>query len=532
MAQALSGLTAGTVNDLLTGLVYVAMVALFVIWAIKCALPVFTVRRVLRRAIRDIKQGENAKRSWQAEAFLGKGPLYPHWSEYLNNLFFADGEFHNPSNVEDFINEDTAVYGPGRAQLSEAVPGLMVSLGFLGTLIGISAGLQGFGMDDADQVMRAIRQLVPGMQYAFTTSIVGVLFSLGITIVTKLSYGGATRALADFYNAMSKHAGVLSVDPMTQIAIYQQEQTALIQGMAKDLSGAMTERMAESMSLAINKSMAALKGSFDDFTHKVSVEQLRGVDMMVQRFLQQMNQSVDGQFDRLRQTLEDTNRNQHEMSENVRKSLDGVVRVSQNVIAVSQLSDDMLRKYDEYVGKLTASSKQAEEGYARIAASVEHLEIVARQQNSYLQSLAKLQDAANAALADFEAAGEQLADRIARNMEEAGQALASSSESIQQSGAVLAANHKALVGGVSKDIDRAYNTFFKTTNETVDHINWVMEDVRNAVSALPGNITTAAELYARQADRLTDALRRSQEAMDDAVDRLTQVLYGGGGQGR
>ena len=58
----------------------------------------------------------------------------------MNNLFFADGVYHNASNVEDYINEDTAIYGPGRISFAEAIPGLMVSLGFLGTLIGLTTG--------------------------------------------------------------------------------------------------------------------------------------------------------------------------------------------------------------------------------------------------------------------------------------------------------------------------------------------------------------------------------------------------------
>ena len=90
--------------DLASALVYLAIAVLFVIAMVKCVAPVAATRGLLRRAVRQIKKGEHSKRSWQEEDFLGTGVLYPHWKEYLNNLFFADGEFHNPSNVEDFIN--------------------------------------------------------------------------------------------------------------------------------------------------------------------------------------------------------------------------------------------------------------------------------------------------------------------------------------------------------------------------------------------------------------------------------------------
>ena len=121
-------------NDIFSVFVYAAIVALFVIGIVKCVLPVVNTRRLLQRAIKNIKKGDKARRSWQDDRFLGRGCLMPHWSEYLNNLFFADNEYHNPANVEDYINEETVIESPGRVRLAEALPGVSVSLGFLGKI--------------------------------------------------------------------------------------------------------------------------------------------------------------------------------------------------------------------------------------------------------------------------------------------------------------------------------------------------------------------------------------------------------------
>ena len=210
----------GSVDTAASFLVYVLIALLFVFGLVKCILPVARTRSTLRGAIRTIKNGD-AKKSWQEETFLGKGALFSHWSEYLNNLFFADGVYHNASSVEDYINEETVIYGPGNAGFADALPGLMVSLGFLGTLVGLAVGLSGFGMGDEAAIMSSIETLIPGMRYAFTTSIVGVIGSVSFTLISRMVNGSAQRALTGFYGAMSRYAGVLSVDPMTQIAIYQ-----------------------------------------------------------------------------------------------------------------------------------------------------------------------------------------------------------------------------------------------------------------------------------------------------------------------
>ncbi len=266
----------GGADDIANMMVYVLIVLLFLFGFVKCILPVMRNRATLNRATRAIKAGDK-KRSWQEDGFLGKGPLLSHWSEYLNNLFFADGVYHNASNVEDYINEDTVIYGPGSSGFAEALPGLMVSLGFMGTLIGLATGLSGFDMGDESAIMGSIEVLIPSMRYAFMTSIVGVIFSVSFTIISRFVNGSASRAIVNFYGAMSRNAGVLSVDPLTQVAIYQQEQTALIQTMAKDLNGQFTVNMAN----AIREAVEPVNDSLTKFVTVNTQEQMRFLDTWI-----------------------------------------------------------------------------------------------------------------------------------------------------------------------------------------------------------------------------------------------------------
>ena len=61
--------------------VYIAIVALFVIGVIKCILPVVRTRDLLKNAVKNIRKGDKARRSWQEDRFLGRGALMAHWSE-------------------------------------------------------------------------------------------------------------------------------------------------------------------------------------------------------------------------------------------------------------------------------------------------------------------------------------------------------------------------------------------------------------------------------------------------------------------
>ena len=269
--------------DLSNLIIYIAIVAAFIVGLVMCIAPVLETRSRLRRAIRSIKAGEKARRSWQEDTFLGKGTLMPHWSAYLNNLFFADGVYHNASNVEDFINEDTVIYGPGRISFADALPSLLVSLGFLGTLIGLAQGLSGFDMTDSATVQNSITTLIPGMKYAFMTSIFGVVGSVLFTLLTRAVYGSTQHAIKDFYGALSHNAGVISVDPLTQVAIYQQEQTTLLHSLAQDLTGSFTDRVGAAIDMAVQP----MQQSLDRFVTATTQKQLEGLDI-IDRALQQV----------------------------------------------------------------------------------------------------------------------------------------------------------------------------------------------------------------------------------------------------
>ena len=475
-------------------LVYAGIVALFVVGLIRCIAPVVHTRNTLRRAVRSIRsQGDN-KYAWQQDDFLGKGTLYPHWSEYLNNLFFADGVYHNASNVEDYINEETVMYGPGRASFADALPGLMTSLGFLGTLIGLAQGLSGFNMTDSAAVQQSIVTLIPGMRYAFTTSIFGVVGSVLFTLITRAVYGSSEHTLKAFYGAMSRHAGVLSVDPMTQIAIYQQEQTALIQTMAKDLNGAFTENIAA----AVHQAIDPLNQSFKNFVNVSTKEQMRFMDAVMQRFADRLDDTMSTKLKHFGEVLDETSRLQQENCVVVRASLAGAKDALEDLQQMQQLSRDILNGLSAYSRQLEDARKQAEDGYLRVAGSVEQMEIVSRQQNNYLKTVSSMQ-------ADL--------NRIVEAMQKATGDLRSSAASIEK--VHMQANRE-----LQEEFNSTMDAYRDYVNQFTQRVDYLASNISGALQNMPGAVSDTNNRFLDQVDRLTDAMVQAQRALEDTADRL------------
>ncbi len=474
--------------------VYIGIVALFVVGLIRCIAPVVHTRNTLRRAVRSIRSEGDKKYAWQQDDFLGKGTLFPHWSEYLNNLFFADGVYHNASNVEDYINEETVMYGPGRASFAEALPGLMTSLGFLGTLIGLAQGLSGFNMSDSAAVQQSIVTLIPGMRYAFTTSIFGVVGSVLFTLITRAVYGSSEHTLKSFYGAMSRYAGVLSVEPLNQIAIYQQEQTALIQTMAKDLNGAFTENIAA----AVREAVEPLNQSFKNFVTVSTKEQMRFMDAVMQRFADRLDESMRSRLRQFGEVLDETSRLQQENCVVVRASLAGAKDALEDLQRMQTLSREAVDSLSAYARQLEDARKQSDDAYMRVASAVEQMDKVSRQQSSYLKTVSAMQD--------------DLA-RATDAMQRAAADLRASAAGIEKA---HVQGGKALEDEFNSTMD-AYRDY---VNQFTQRVDYLASSISRSLEGLPDAVAESNNRFLDQVDRLTDAMVQAQRALEVTADRI------------
>lgn len=502
MADILASFTAGFSKNAVNIVVYLAIAALFIYSFMRCVMPVRHTRALLRRAIRNIKSGEKSRRSWQEDNFLGKGVLYPHWSEYLDNLFFADGEYHNASNVEDYINEETVITQPGRGNLASAVPGLMVSLGFLGTLLGITEGLAGFSMENSEAVMSAIRTLIPGMKYAFTTSIAGVVASVLFTVITGTVNSSARNTLSAFYAAMHNDAGVLTVDPLNQIAIYQQEQTAQVRAITTDFS--------EKLAAAVGEAMAPMTQSLNSFCNFSTRQQAQALDEIVSRFVNSMDDSLHGQFSRLASVMNETMQRQKALEDDLNRVLMQLDRSARDISDLQKVSQGTISGFQRYISQLTDAQAAAERAASKASGAADFADNVTRQQSTLLASIGEMQSSMLKTIAEQRAETEALSEKLA----DIEKAFSASGLALRESADTLAGSHKAFVTGVNDDLEKTYNAFFADIGDTTRRLEQLVEDVKETLSRFPEVVDSLSDMYAEQGDRLVDATNMLADVMD------------------
>ena len=514
--ELLNFLKSELLSNIMNMLVYAVIILVFIAGFVRCICPVLRAKSVLRRAIRNIRAGEDAKKSWQEDDFLGKGVLKAHWSEYLNNLFFADGVYHNASNVEDYINEDTVIYGPGRSTFSEAIPGLLVSIGFLGTLIGLAQGLSGFNMSDSQAVMDSIVTLIPGMRYAFMTSIFGVVGSVTFTLITRAVNGSAEHVLRSFYSAMSRYAGVQSVDPMTQVAIYQQEQTALIKKLSDDLGDKLTSDLAA----AVEKAVEPMTGSLRNFVAVNTKDQMRFLDAVASRFIDRMDDMLGGQMKRLSQALDATATYQENALESVRMSLNDTSEMLDSIREVTRICDEMVRTNAQYIQDLRTSQYQTDDAFIRVASSVEQMDLVSRQQASYLKNVSAMQAEVAQNVEQMTAALNSFTSRVADDNAELTAGLLHAAQEIRSAGDDLERIHRDCTSSVTEELKMTLDAYQDYVNQFTQRVDYLATGICDSISSLPHAVDNTSNQFLDQLDRLTDTLEHARRALEASLEQL------------
>ncbi|MBR2663507.1 MAG: hypothetical protein IKE25_07325 [Clostridia bacterium] len=338
-------------------IVYGAIAVVTLIGIFKCLLPLWRTSSALRRAIRRLQDhaGDSGKPVWQESGFLGRA-MRGSWLRFLQNAEQLDRR-GLPTNVEDYINDDTVTHSHGNATLAELIPNLLTSLGILGTFMGLSRGLSGLNFADATQLISGIPDLLSGMRFAFGTSVAGISCSLVFNMLNRISQGSSYRAIDDFVSSFTQLAMSRPLDNDVQLICQNQDRNHMLQGINETLA----DRLAENVGLAITQSMNPVAASMDRFIVAATRNQLDGVNRIVGRFLEAMNASLGNHFDSIGDAMDLINNNQIQAARQAAETLRSAGGIVEDAQTLRQLTEETLTRFDAYAAELRATRTRDED---------------------------------------------------------------------------------------------------------------------------------------------------------------------------
>ena len=494
-------------------LIYLAIVLVFLAALVRCVLPLSRMAARLRRASRTIvteHRQNKEKKSWNDLHFLGDR-LQGTWTDFLQNAELRDA--HGGScDVTEYINEDTIIYATGGTRLAELTPGILVSLGILGTFLGLVMGLSGLTLSasDTSTLLAGMEKLIAGMSTAFLTSIAGVVASIAFNLLNNHYVGKCEKAIDRFCDVFSLYAMPKPVSEETAMLTLQQEQTAYIRQAVEEIS----QKMAVQMEQSIMRAMLPVQRSMDNFILAATQAQVEGVDRIAQVFVQRMNVALGQEFDHLRQVLAETGMEQQKTQQEMRAATEAIAQMTQDVVNMHQLSQGVLEHFRDYVSDMNDSRAQVDETNRKTIELLAAMNKTSGQQAMYLAKLQEYQ----ASLASVQQQYTAMTDSFLHNAQEQTRITAREMdravEQMHEGAQALAGAYEQFTRQTQENLARTTALFDESITTSIRQLDKTLSGMRETTQVIPQLMSQSRERYAEQVDQFVTARVRLQNSME------------------
>ena len=203
--------------------------------------------------------------------------------------------------IADYINEDMLEEEINK-HVSELAAGAMTGLGLLGTFFGLLIGIKDLKINQ-DQLMESIKTLMDGMKTAFLTSIFGVIYSLAFNAYYKHVFSWGQKELYNFYDVFyDKVASNPDNKNINRLLDYQRK---LVEEFEK-LPVTMATVMAEEINKVFAPTVSKMDTLMEQFVSVATSNQQENMRILVNSFVDNMNEILNDKFVLLGKTLDKT----------------------------------------------------------------------------------------------------------------------------------------------------------------------------------------------------------------------------------
>lgn len=293
--------------------------------------------------------------------------------KYEMDRLYREHEENVQCDIAEYINEDN-IEEEIHIHFLEQISGIMTGLGILGTFIGLAIGLSQFKNDGVDQMISSIAPLIDGIKVAFYTSIYGVILSLGFNLYYKFCQGRFNKSLEEFYDIFYRYVTHIPANDMAnQLLHYQQSQALAMEQFAETISVQFAKRfqqIAAPTFQQIGDTMSNLSEHMEQtlktLSDQISNKQKESMEEIVENFITQMNMSLGGSFEQLRNTIDELCEGQQKTAKDVNQLISHLESTIHEIDEIHEVSESIVRSLQEYCGNLNSYQAKVNEAYTHV----------------------------------------------------------------------------------------------------------------------------------------------------------------------
>lgn len=274
-------------------------------------------------------------------------PIVESWDRYYSE--FTRGENSHIPDIYEFFTEEQLVQKYGFRKFVESIPAILVSAGILGTFFGITNGLSDISATgDSNEIQNGIDTLLDGMQFAFYSSIAGIILSLVFQTIDKfILYNLLSNSLQKTRYSLDYAFPIKSENNLLEeiVQIQQNQMNDLKTFLADEMVSKLTSGISEVMANSLNPHLEKSNEIMEKVANNTMEAQNDKLNEMVKYFVDSLNDITGDHManlgDALSKTIEWQERVHIEMSQLVEELKEVAVNQAEMAKNTSELSEKM-----------------------------------------------------------------------------------------------------------------------------------------------------------------------------------------------
>lgn len=236
----------------------------------------------------------------------------------------------------------------------------IVTVGVLGTFIGVFVGLIGF---DSQHIAESIPALLDGLKFAFLTSIVGMSLAVLLSVIECTLFGGCEVSGSSVGNAVAK------LEPLARIEALMERQQQLEQE-AEARRQAEAQQLRECVQRGLADTNDALRTALETLSRGATEEVVAALNRVITEFNNNLTAQFGDNFKQLNEAVARLLQWQERYAQHIEiseahlakvqaslteseKAIREIAEVSQGTEALYQRIGEQIDRYDERVSTLT-----------------------------------------------------------------------------------------------------------------------------------------------------------------------------------
>lgn len=454
--------------------------------------------------------------------------LYDLWDKYIVYAMNNSIQGRYPD-ISNYFNKFNIIDLPGKRKIAEIIPGILTALGILGTFLGLQEGISYINTDSPEKVKESIRFLTSGMSMAFITSIVGIICSTIWSRLDKMIYERSIRVLNKFYSTFREKYRVYNSEYFfNEILELEKSSTDAIKHMATDLSLELSKVLSKSINETIIPNIDAsinnivnrdLKPTFetmsdmvDNFTSKVSENQMDGINNMTTAFLEKLNSAINIEFDNLANAIDEITKWNIETKNSLEELLEEIKETVLNQQEIKVSSEEIISRYSELFDRFMQTNDILEKNLRNINETVEKIEEIFIQSVDVSEQLSTIQkDSYN------------LIELIKNNIEGLRENWDNSKASLEIINEKLDESAITFSESLKDGLDATFNAFDEGLSEISKRLSGSILEIQETVDELPRVVS----LLTKELDNATVKLNNSVEDINsfykEIINRINEL---------